>query len=467
MPEFTSMILRFRDLSTPAGTTTIAEHARIIRDHGHVWWGWWHKQGETVPEAAFRDIIAEIKNSNEFNVFLFDTGRYQFFRAKMTHVHWDNQLRRIETPDRNLTPNYYGGSHYLAWFELTSIDDNPVNEQGLHDWSYVRIDELFETKKSAFEFFYSKQVSSFKELRNQDRTIWFIRPKRPADAAHEIHVYDRSRAEPTNFPQQVVQTHSTTMLWVSDLHFSDDHHDFPRHLELARRNLSEAIRRDLDHQGITSVGALLISGDLTWRAQRPEFEWGSQFVDDIMSWSNLTSSHVIVCPGNHDLSFSGEPWNKGQRATQFGEESAAEYKRFYENLYEMKPTAFFSCGRRFWIPDGRIVDIVVHDAGALMRWLVENEVDLVLHGHMHLPALLKQSRALDYPAQMHWHEIIVAALGSSGVTAEDRPAHQTNSYALLTFGRDSLALTVRRITADDSIPIDQRELMSVMLYGGE
>ena len=31
-----------------------------------------------------------------------------------------------------------------------------------------------------------------------------------------------------------------------------------------------------------------------------------------------------------------------------------------------------------------------------MRWLVENEVNLVLHGHMHLPALVKESRALDF-----------------------------------------------------------------------
>ena len=31
-----------------------------------------------------------------------------------------------------------------------------------------------------------------------------------------------------------------------------------------------------------------------------------------------------------------------------------------------------------------------------MRWLVENEVNLVLHGHMHLPSLVKESRALDF-----------------------------------------------------------------------
>jgi hypothetical protein len=56
MSVFSSIILRFRDLSTPAGTTTIDEHKKIISERGYVWWGWWHKQGETVPEQAYRTV---------------------------------------------------------------------------------------------------------------------------------------------------------------------------------------------------------------------------------------------------------------------------------------------------------------------------------------------------------------------------------------------------------------------------
>jgi hypothetical protein len=105
---------------------------------------------------------------------------------------------------------------------------------------------------------------------------------------------------------------------------------------------------------------------------------------------------------------------------------------------------------------------VVRDAGALMRWLTEYEVNLVLHGHMHLPALLKESRALDYPNQGDWHEVTVAALGSSGVTAGHRP-NQANSYGILQFTREHLKLTVRKISADDSIPSEQRLVYSSSL----
>jgi 3',5'-cyclic AMP phosphodiesterase CpdA len=528
MPGFTSsIILRFRDLSTPAGTTTIEQHKRIIADKGYVWWGWWHKQGETVPENAFREILGEIGKSGPYEIYLFDTGKYKLQRAWLSDIRWERRLTPIPTPERDATPNYYGDSHYLAWYKLEKIEDAVLPATELHKWSYVQIDEFFETKKSVFDAFYNKQVASFTELRNQDRTIWFIRPKRSEDGMHEIHVYDRSKTAPSNFSEQVVQLHTQTLLWVSDPHFSTDNHDFPRHpAGLTRMNLSEAIRRDLEHIGVTTVGGLLISGDLTWKAAREEFEWAAGFIHDITSWAKLTASQVLVCPGNHDLAFSNEPWTKGTPATQMGEASLTEYKRFYEDLYEVKPTNYLTCGRRFWMPDGAMVDIaslnssvlqqvkgafqgqgfvggpqltetadamrwsrdrsrakayrvcmlhhhvvpilhrehpeigtaasVVFDAGALMRWLVENEVDLILHGHMHLPSIVKESRALDYPKQERWHEITIAALGSSGVRTDHRPANHSHSYGLMEFTREGINLTVRRISADDAIPHEQR-----------
>jgi 3',5'-cyclic AMP phosphodiesterase CpdA len=533
MKTFTSMILRFRDLSTPAGTTTIAEHQKIIKQKGYVWWGWWHKQGETVPEDAFRAILKSINAPNAYEIYLFDSGRYELHRARLEQITWDINLSRILAPERSATPDYYGDSHYLAWFKLVSIDTASLPESDLQKWSYVRVDEFFETQKSVFEAFYDKQVSSFTELRNQDRTIWFIRPKEASDGVHEVHVYDRSKTAPSNFPEEVVQAHSGSLLWISDPHFSTDHHDFPRDPGIAKTNLSEAIRRDLETLGITSVGGLLVSGDLTWRAASAEFEWAAKFISDVASWSKLTSSQILVGPGNHDLAFSNEPWVKGTPAVEVGEPATAEYRRFYERLYEVKPTDFLSCGRRIWLPDGQMADVVslnssvlqqlpdafqgqgflgdpqlvhaaqamkwspdhtrarayricmlhhhvvpilhrshpevgraesvVHDAGALMRWLVENEVDLVLHGHMHLPSVVKQSRALDYPAQLHWHEVAIAALGSSGVIASHRPNNEANSYGLITFKRRTVTVTVRKISADNAISHAQREVFSVSL----
>lgn len=530
MADFSSIILRFRDLSTPANRTTIEEHKSIIASKKDVWWGWWHKQGESVPTAAFLEILDAITKSGPYPIFLFDTGRYRLHRASLIGIDWDKTFTKIQTPGRDKTPNYYGDAHYLAWFKLSGIEDQPLPEAELRNWSYVRRDELFETRKSIFEAFYDKQLTSYTELRNQDRTIWFIRAKKNTDKVHEIHVYDRSKLAPSNFSEELVQLHTPNLLWVSDPHFSSDHHDFPRNPGKTKTKLSEAIRRDLDRCGVKSVGGLLISGDLTWKGAREEFEWAAEFIRDITSWAKITASHVLVCPGNHDLAFSAEPWTKKAPATELGEAAVAEYRRFYEELYEVKPTDDLACGRRFWVPDGGIVDVaslnssvlqqveeafqgqgflggpqleeaakamnwsddrsrvrgfricmmhhhvvpilhrehpeigkaasVVYDAGALLRWLAENEVDLVLHGHMHQAAFVKEKRALDAPNHEKWHEISIAALGSSGVKADHRP-NQPNSYGLIEFKRDGVRLTVRQVTADESIPQEQRRVYSV------
>ena len=95
---------------------------------------------------------------------------------------------------------------------------------------------------------------------------------------------------------------------------------------------------------------------------------------------------------------------------------------------------------------------VVHDAGAFIRWLAENEIDLVLHGHMHLPSLVKHVIPLDYRQSNSWHEVTIAALGSSGVTINHRP-NVPNSYGLVRFERTSVRITVRAISADHSISL--------------
>lgn len=288
--------MRFRDLSTPPGTT-LAEHQKIISSNSFVWWGWWNKQGETVPEAAFREIHKMIQQHGPLDVFLFDTGQNRLHRAKLAQIEWDTQLRLIVAPDRKATPDYYGDSQYFAWFKLTEIESGNLPESELKKWSYVQIDELFETKKSVYETFYDKQVSSFGELRSQDRTIWFIRPLEATDALHEVRVYDQSKAAPRNYSDEIVKAHSNNLLWISDPHFSTDNHDFPRDPGQSKLNLSEAIRQDLAKQGITSIGGLLISGDLTWKATREEFQWAAKFIDDIKSWSTLSAESNFNLPG--------------------------------------------------------------------------------------------------------------------------------------------------------------------------
>ena len=156
MLDFSSIMLRFRDLSTPPGTT-ITEHQQIVDSKGFVWWGWWNKQGEKVPEEAFR-AINKASTGKPLDVFLFDTGRNELHRAKLVEIAWNSQLDPVSAPDRTATPDYYGDSRYYAWFKLSRIESIVQPEGDLANWSYVRVDEFFDTKKSVFEAFYDKQI---------------------------------------------------------------------------------------------------------------------------------------------------------------------------------------------------------------------------------------------------------------------------------------------------------------------
>lgn len=75
----------------------------------------------------------------------------------------------------------------------------------------------------------------------------------------------------------------------------------------------------------------------------------------------------------------------------------------------------------------------VLDSGRLTRWLVENRVAIVLHGHQHEPFLARQSRPIDASDDTAgWHSFYILGMGSSGV-AGGLPPDTPNVFAVLEF----------------------------------
>lgn len=370
-----TMILRFRDLSTNVGET-IKFHKAKINEHSYALWGWWHKAGETIPSGAFQSLMSIIDKQGHLAVFLFDTGTGTLYPAKIKKIHWEPRFQEIESPNWDATPEYYKGRKLKAWFKLTEIGDGIKNEDVLGKWSYVEVDELFETKKSIFQDFSSKQVSSFEELRHQERTIWFVRPFRSGDEIREILLYDTGRVKPSNFPENIIESHSARLLWLSDLHFSSDHHAFPLQEGVQRGNkLAEAIREDLDGQGFQEVGGIVITGDLTWKASKQEFALVRSFLDDIMSWSSLTPSQIIFCPGNHDIAFSDKPWEKGALVTEATGASKKNFEQTYSDLFSVVPNLYLASGRRFLLARSFVVEIASLNSSYL------HQTENVFQGH--------------------------------------------------------------------------------------
>jgi predicted phosphohydrolase len=352
-----TMILRFRDLSTNIGET-IEFHKELILKNGSVWWGWWHKAGETVPNNTFQALMNVIDVQGALEILLFDTGTGNLYPATLKEIQWHPRFTEIDSPDEKWTPDYYGGRKLKVWFNFTSIGEGITDELVLREYSYIEIDELFERKKSIFEDFNEKQISSFEELRHQEKTIWFTRKFKAEDEIREILLYDTGRLKPSNFPRKIIENHSTKILWLSDLHFSNDHHAFALKDGVQDGvNLSEAIRKDLEKQKISEVGGVVITGDLTWKASVDEFALVRSFLDDVMSWSTLTPNKIIFCPGNHDIAFSDKPWEKGTLVEEAGNQSKQGFVDTYSDFFSVTPNEYLASGRRLLLANSFVVEI--------------------------------------------------------------------------------------------------------------
>jgi calcineurin-like phosphoesterase family protein len=299
-----------------------------------------------------------IDKMGHLDVFLFDNGTGTLYSAKINNIQWDPRFQNIDSPEWQVTPNYYKGRKNKAWFKITEISDGTKDETVLHKWSYIELAELFETKKSIFQDFNGKRVSSIEELRHQERTIWFIRPFKKGDEIREILLYDTSRVKPSNFSEKIIESHSARLLWLSDIHFSTDHLAFTREKGVQKgKTLAEAILKDLEDQSIQEVGGIIITGDLTWRASKEEFTYVRSFLNDIISLLTLTPSQIILCPGNHDIAYSDKPWMKDELVKEVTEESTKEFVRFYSDLFSTVPNSYLASGRRLLLGRSVVVEI--------------------------------------------------------------------------------------------------------------
>lgn len=363
-----TVILRFRDLVTERGQT-IERHRTIVNRERYVWWGWWAKFGERVADDAFR-ALADIASGEGLQLYLMDSGQELLYGATCTDIRWDPRHAEIPSPEIDHTPAYYSEQSFLAWFRLTNIAEETDERAILERYTYLRVDDFFEDGESRYTPFYDKQVGSIRELRQQDRSIWFLRDFRPGDSTREISLLETQAAVPQHFNRDYFQTSLGTLLWVSDLHFSEDgHHAFPvvGTDQVHEFNLAHQIENSLRLNEINALAGVIISGDVTWKAAQIEFEMALSFVRRLAVWSPLRSEQIGICPGNHDLRFSNDPADKHAPVTIIGAESREAYSRFYEHLFYVAPNQFLSCGRRFLLAQAVPIEVVFLNSSYLQQ----------------------------------------------------------------------------------------------------
>ncbi|MFN7142262.1 MAG: metallophosphoesterase family protein [Myxococcota bacterium] len=409
LPDGISLILRFRDLVTSPGDT-LEQHRQVLATKPRVWWGWWNKAGERPPAEVFQHLQDRAVKGG-LQVLLFDSGRSLLQRARCTDIRWKGAP--FASPKKVATPSYYRDQQYLAWFELEAIENDGVDAADLARWTYHRVDAFFEEHPSRFDAFYGKQVSSPEELRQQDRSIWFIRPFDPADRTHVVSLLDARTLKPQNFPTAYEQLDEDTLLWLSDTHFSvDGHHAFARLDSPGERPGERPIELALERElGARKVGGFLLSGDVTWRADPAEFSQARE-----MLWRLLgrrSPYRVAVCPGNHDVAFSRDPSKKDVAIKNAAPEARKAWEEeFYAKLFYLPPPPCLASGRRFLVGNAVPVEIACLNSSHLQQhrklfqghgWLGDDQLELVERemGWSERPA-----RALPFRMVMLHHHVV-------------------------------------------------------------
>lgn len=118
-----ALMLRFRDLVTEPGGN-IAEHRRILRQHGSCWWGWWARSHEVVPRDMFGQLLPSNTDS-PLEGILFDRGMLRLYRTTISRIVVAPSHLGVHSPSFETTPEYYVRGRYPAWFRLEG-DISPI-----------------------------------------------------------------------------------------------------------------------------------------------------------------------------------------------------------------------------------------------------------------------------------------------------------------------------------------------------
>jgi predicted MPP superfamily phosphohydrolase len=355
------MILRFRDLAGPTGST-ITRHEELITKEGAVWWAWWNKPNERIPRDVFADFKQSIREHGPLHLYLADSGKNLLYTAEMAEIREAETEDPIISPNPVLTPQYYRDTPYKAWFRLRRIVQVAPGdvEEELHKWSYDEVQQF--TEDPFWESYQDKRVFSLDELlHRRHRTIYFIQPYA---IGHKVHLVETlPGVQPQDFIMYPLVGQSSFILHLSDLHFGPEHGFPTSEDEPGKRSLARLIIDDLrNHVNLGAPACVIISGDLTWQANSEEFHKARTFIERLGSEFALEPYNFIVVPGNHDIKWTDDPARKGSapadRVKFPKDEAKANFRDFYTKLFGLAPNPFFSQGRRFLLKNYVTVDVL-------------------------------------------------------------------------------------------------------------
>lgn len=370
--DFSTIILRFRDLVTESGKT-IEAHKSIINNNNnsYVWWAWWKKGREKTPVGEFA-TLNEIAKDQKLKIFLLDSGNNKLYYALCNEIKFSS-TKLEESPEKDKTPEYYRDNLYNAWFKFEKIEE--CDNSKLKKYSYVDIESLFEDNEDDYSLFNDKMVFDTKELIQQNRTLWFIREFIEGDKENEIKLLNSNYIEPSNFSVKFNELTGNSFLWLSDLHLSNDvlsvtpgDKSLTNHIKISCAKSSDALFSD--------ISALIISGDITDCCSEKGFNQAETMITNLNRelGGALDNQRIIISPGNHDFkrieTFPPKENEEYKEPDYYWEhpESSEFFSKFYKDIFRIKPNKFMANGRKYLTQSGKTVEFVALNTMILQQY---------------------------------------------------------------------------------------------------
>ena len=384
------IILRFRDLGIEVGQT-IERHKRILEKEKAVWWSWWRKGNEKVPETVLSTFKTRAENT-PIEIYLLDSWQKKVYKAVCIDIDFcveNEKTVNKSSPAKDLTPEYYRDEKHPAWFKFTSIVECSYEE--LYNYSYVIEKDLFIDPDTDYSMFDGKRIYSMKELIQQNVSMWFVREYDDEDPVHEIILQNASIMEPFDFSQSYYELKSNELLWLSDLHCSGE-----SAVPIIRSDKEGETPLSNRIEELKDIGALLISGDITNCGKEEGFDIAEKLLGELNGNVRhpLSSETILFCPGNHDFMRIEHdlPEPFAERIKRDGV-TTRFYADFYRAIHHKAPNEYFACGRKYLMACGRTIEIA-----ALNSVMLQQYQNFEGHGYL-------SQEQLDYVAEnMGWKD---------------------------------------------------------------
>jgi hypothetical protein len=367
-------LFRYRDLVAD----TLPEHRKIIDGKGWCWWGWWKRPNEPGRLEVWRTIADETRNGPvRVGLFHSGSGEVHFASVEQVILPEEDEYGQYSavTPSSNELehiPAYYRNSrHSRGWLRIRSISKGPVEFFG--KYSYAESPPLPQYSAGQLVRLVGKQIIDADELRSMDTTIWEVRPSEPEDSTERFLIANiANTGNEAPLSAHPIACPGEWLLHITDPHYSTGKFRSQHQWRLEGEPISvvptmvDAINVALVEYD-RSVGAVIVSGDLTYIGSEEEFNAARAGLFKLVNGLlGLGLEHLVVIPGNHDVVWTrNDEYVYGAEVEVAPDMATANYRAFFQKLFSFPASTHLSMARRFVFPGGNLVDVVAVNSSSL------------------------------------------------------------------------------------------------------